>query len=73
MEMNVRLMFLWFIHTVSITAFTHFIKLKIAVIVSKGVYRKTSMDTRTVKLDLSNSMAVIVLLPKKSIIQICCV
>ena len=58
----------------SMTAFTHFIKLiKSCCCSDDGYELKTSMHTPSVKADLSDSMKMIVQLPKKSMIQICCV
>ena len=59
----------WFIHTVSIRAFKHFIKLKRAIIEMMGMKRKTSMHSPSVNADLLDSMKMIVQFAKKSVIQ----
>ena len=59
-----------FIHSVSMRALTHFLKLKRAVIETMGMKRKASMHTSSVKADWSDSMEMIVQLAKKSVIRI---
>ena len=62
--------FFWFIHTISIRALAHFLKLKRTIIETRCMKRKNIHTTPNVKADWSDSMEMIVQSVKKSVIWI---